>query len=174
MSAANVYENLLSRAGEAFDPPSSPKPRPSGSVVLWRRNADGDLEVYWVRRSAVLRFMGGWHAFPGGGLAPTDAEIPVHGSPKDADAPYRREDVPGADPDLPATMVDGLVVCTLRELFEETGVLVQTPSAEPPPLDAVEAARQDLLDRKRTFSEVLTDLKVQIDAEPLVYAPAAG
>lgn len=170
VSASNVYENLLSRAGDAFEPPSSPKPRPSGAVVLWRRGEDGELEVYWVRRSAVLRFMGGWHAFPGGGIAPSDAEIPISGEVRDADAPYRREDVPGADVDLPPTVVDGLIACTLRELFEETGILVQTPSAEPPALDAVKRARRELLDREKSFSEVLTELGAELDASQLVYA----
>ena len=47
--------------------------------MLWRRSTERGLEVFWVRRATMLRFMGGWHAFPGGGLSRSDAAIPVSG-----------------------------------------------------------------------------------------------
>jgi len=162
-----VYERMLSDVGEAFEPPTSPTPRASGAVVLWRRNPDGELEVYWVRRSPVLRFMGGWHAFPGGGLSSSDSDTPVNGLPVGSEAPVDFNQVPGAEEKLPPTVIDGLTVCTLRELFEETGILV---GAGDPPHDAVLKARRDLLDQKKPFSQVLSELGVQLDASQLTYA----
>ncbi len=114
--------------------------------------------------------MGGWHAFPGGGLSPSDAEIMVHGAPKGIDAPYQPEDIPGADPNPASTVIAGLICCTLRELFEETGLLLYAPSAEPPRAAALQGARQELLDGRRPFAEILSDLAVELDASSLVYA----
>lgn len=45
-------------------------PRDSAAVIPWR--AEPKVEVFWVRRAAKLAFMGGWHAFPGGGAARED------------------------------------------------------------------------------------------------------
>ncbi len=170
MSASNVYEQVLSGVGQAFDPSPPPRPRPSGSVVLWRRDVSGELEVYWVRRSPVLRFMGGWHAFPGGGVARVDLDTPVEGCPLDVDAPFDPADVPGADDgDLPPNLIDGLGAGTLRELFEETGLLLHTPGAAPDPAK-VEAARRELVDQKGVFPKLLRDLDVKLDASRLTYA----
>src|SRR5947209_1912533 len=75
----------------------------AASVVLERIPAAAVPEVYVVRRSDQLRFFGGYHAFPGGRLAPEDAEVPVAGV---------------------ASAVDPRRAAAARELFEETGVLV--------------------------------------------------
>ncbi len=85
----NVYEKVVGTplgSGGALPPP-----RISAAVVLWRRVEGGgpdDVEVYWVKRAEALAFMGGWHAFPGGGLAKPDAALPVSGAPQlGSDAP---------------------------------------------------------------------------------------
>ncbi len=138
--------------------------------MLWRRNPSGEIEVFWVRRSPVLRFMGGWHAFPGGGLSSSDADVPVLGTPCGAETPYDPAEVPGADgADLPPTLVDGLLACTLRELFEETGVLACVVGALPAP-DELEEARTALNDKQKSFTDILGELDAQLDASEMVYA----
>jgi glyoxylase-like metal-dependent hydrolase (beta-lactamase superfamily II)/8-oxo-dGTP pyrophosphatase MutT (NUDIX family) len=118
----------------------------------------------------MLRFMGGWHAFPGGGISQSDFEVPIQGLPAGIDAPYHPADVPGADSlDLPPALVDGLLACTVRELFEETGILVHC-NARTPPADALDDARTALNDKKKTFNDILGELDVALDASPLVYA----
>ena len=74
-----LYEQLLISSGGASRPV-----RASAAVVPWRRGAEGEIEVFWVRRSPTMRFMGGWHAFPGGGLARTDAAVEIDGHPAGA------------------------------------------------------------------------------------------
>ena len=87
------------------------QPRLSAGVIPVRNGRDGDCEVYWVRRAQSLRFMGGWHAFPGGRLSSSDGAAPVHGVVDGADA-YALSGQPAAH-----------TACAFRELFEEAGFL---------------------------------------------------
>src|SRR4029079_18043056 len=171
--SGNVYENVVGRPlGPASG--SLPPPRVSASVVLWRRVEGGggpdDVEVYWVKRAEKLAFMGGWHAFPGGAMSRSDAALPVSGEPQlGSDAPpaaglpesLRDLDEPGPD------LLPGLAACALRELFEETGILLSTPAVDPEELPEI---RRALLAGERKLDEILTALKVELDASPLVYA----
>jgi glyoxylase-like metal-dependent hydrolase (beta-lactamase superfamily II)/8-oxo-dGTP pyrophosphatase MutT (NUDIX family) len=87
-------------------PPTTPSiPKDAAAIVLLRPNTDPrDPEVFLIKRSEKLAFLGGFHAFPGGQFDPTDAEVPVENA---------------ADGEL-ATAIS----CAARELFEETQVLV--------------------------------------------------
>lgn len=77
-------------------------PRLAAAVVLFRRAASG-AQVYWVRRSEAVSFMGGFHAFPGGAVDKTDGDVRIAGGPE-------------SEP-------RSALVAALRECFEETGVL---------------------------------------------------
>lgn len=79
-------------------------PKDAAAVILLRHNTDpGNPELFWVKRSTKLAFLGGFHAFPGGQLDESDAEVAVTNSP-DAQT---------------STAISGAA----RELFEELGVL---------------------------------------------------
>ncbi|MEA2563968.1 MAG: endoribonuclease [Acidobacteriota bacterium] len=117
----SLYEKVLRHQGET-------PVRASAAVIPWRRRGEG-IEVYWVRRAETLAFMGGWHAFPGGGLSRSDAAIPVTGEPSGlgelppaAGFPESLVDEPGPD------IIPGLVACAIRELHEETGILLEDAS----------------------------------------------
>jgi glyoxylase-like metal-dependent hydrolase (beta-lactamase superfamily II)/8-oxo-dGTP pyrophosphatase MutT (NUDIX family) len=84
--------------------------RHSAAVVLIRGHG-GSLEVFWVRRSDQVTFMPGFRAFVGGTVDPPDAELRMEGA--------------GEGPD------HLLRACAVREVFEETGVVVGL--AEPAP-----------------------------------------
>jgi glyoxylase-like metal-dependent hydrolase (beta-lactamase superfamily II)/8-oxo-dGTP pyrophosphatase MutT (NUDIX family) len=82
-----------------------PTPKDAAAIVLLRHNTDPrNPEVFLVRRSDKLAFLGGFHAFPGGQFDPADVEVPVENA---------------ANTEL-ATAVS----CAARELFEETQVLI--------------------------------------------------
>ena len=95
-----------------------PAPVRDAAVVILVRERDGQRELFWVRRGEDLAFSGGFHAFPGGGLDPGDVSLPVAGAPP-GDEAFR-----GA---------------ALRELFEETGVLLAAAGT------TITAARRDEL-----------------------------
>lgn len=93
-------------------------PAPSATVVLLR-DAGDDLEVFLLRRHGQSDVLGGAYVFPGGKV---DAE--------DRAWVQRLDCAPGAlhaalgEPELAVDEAAGLFVTAIRELFEETGVLL--------------------------------------------------
>lgn len=80
-------------------------PKDAAGIVLLRHSSDPQHpEVFLVKRSEKLAFLGGFYAFPGGQFDANDAEAPVENC----------EDT--------ATRV--AISCAAREAFEETGVLL--------------------------------------------------
>lgn len=102
----------------------------AASVVLTRD--DGPSEVFLVRRSQALRFFGGYLAFPGGKVDPGDTPTTeIH----DADRRFT----------------------AVRELFEETGVLLarRPDNSLPWASQELEAERHALLQGRTTFADIL-------------------
>jgi len=173
-ASGNLYEAVLAglagAAGTAE--PGLPPARASAAVVPWRQAATtgraGGVEVYWVKRGEALPFMGGWHAFPGGGLSRSDAEIAVIPPPAAPGAPLA-EPAAAAD-NLPP----GILACAIRELFEETGILLARPAAGSEQAAALDPARiaeaRRALLGGRSFADALRDLGCVADASRLVYA----
>src|SRR5438876_6962355 len=80
-------------------------PKDAAAVILLRHNTDpNNPEIFWVKRSTKLAFLGGFYAFPGGQKETNDGEAPVENC---------------EDQEL-ATMIN----CAARELFEEAGILL--------------------------------------------------
>ncbi len=132
----------------------------------------GGIEVFWIQRAESLPFMGGWHAFPGGALSRSDAAVPVTGEPAGAGesepaagSPESLRGEQGDGPDL----LPGLVACAVRELFEETGLLLATPGGTCSPRQLAEA-RRALLAGERPFADLLSDLGLTADASRLAWA----
>src|SRR5688500_8079913 len=83
---------------------TSTAPKDAAAVILIRPDTDPqNPEVFWVKRSDELAFLGGFHAFPGGQIDADDAAVDVRNAP---------------NPET-AAMISGAA----RELFEELGVL---------------------------------------------------
>jgi ribonuclease/clavin/mitogillin len=179
--SGNLYEaalaGLAAGAGAGRADAGRPPARASASVVPWRRAAAGGIEVYWVKRGEALPFMGGWHAFPGGGLSRSDpgvAVIPLAAGPALAGSAAPTETAAPPRPEAPAPdLAPGILACAIRELFEETGILLASPQDAPLPAAAdpgrLAEARGALLGG-RSFAAVLQDLGLQADASRLVYA----
>lgn len=105
-----------------FSSPSANKddaPRPAATVLLLRDRPQGGFEVLLVRRHSKSAFMAGAYVFPGGKL-------------DDADLPSRYEVSPARAEKLasqlsifvPGEVAAGLFLAAVREVFEESGVLL--------------------------------------------------
>jgi len=80
-------------------------PKDAAAIILLRQDTDAaNPEIFWVKRSDKLAFLGGFHAFPGGQIDASDAEVEVKNSPN--------------------TQTSAMISGAARELFEELGVLV--------------------------------------------------
>jgi glyoxylase-like metal-dependent hydrolase (beta-lactamase superfamily II)/8-oxo-dGTP pyrophosphatase MutT (NUDIX family) len=125
-------------------------PKDAAAVILLRSGvAASDPEVFWVRRSARMAFLGGFHAFPGGQREASDAEVRVENCEMDESA--------------------AMITCAARELFEELGVLVArnsetlTKGQRASLLDDLEAGRM-------SFSQLLKHYGLHLDARDFTFA----
>ncbi len=104
------------------------QPRDAAAVILLRHQTDPkNPEVFLVKRSEKLAFLGGYHAFPGGQFDQGDADARVDNCDDDE--------------------TSAAISCAARELFEETEVLLArggdalTPGQRASLLDDLQSAR---------------------------------
>ena len=123
--------------------------RDAAAVILLRQNTGAnDPEVFLVRRSPKLSFLGGYHAFPGGQFDETDLEAPVENC---------------ADSETCSA-----ISCAARELFEETGVLVARGGET-----LTQGQRASLLDdlqsQRMTWPALLRHYNLHLDANDFTF-----
>jgi 8-oxo-dGTP pyrophosphatase MutT (NUDIX family) len=152
----------------ADPPPDAAVPRPAATAVLLRDGADGP-ELLLLRRLHSAGFVPGAFVFPGGRVDDADADpalVALLGN--DAGAAAGR------------TVPPAFWLATIREVFEETGVLLAT---RPGPDDGGETApatcatadprldrwRAALLDGRATLLDVLHDTQLCPDTRRMVY-----
>ncbi len=122
--------------------PGASEARPASTVMLLREGdgnrAGGGLEVFVLHRVAGMAFAPSVTVFPGGGVDETDHHQPPW------DGPDGQWWAVGLGTD--AARAAALVVAAVRELFEETGVLLADGSAPESDRAAVAEHRSSLAD----------------------------
>src|SRR4030095_6447788 len=83
------------------------------------------FEVFLVRRSDSIAFLGGAHVFPGGRVDPSDYNHDFIGGVRLQTDPYVA--IAARMPDVPSEAAIAHYVAAVRELFEEAGVLLAPP-----------------------------------------------
>jgi 8-oxo-dGTP pyrophosphatase MutT (NUDIX family) len=149
-----VPTGLLEHARDFYASGAAPATPKLASTVLLLRPGDPGPEVYLIRRASTMAFAAGMHAFPGGTVDPRDAAVqPGWAGPAPAgwaarfnlDEPYAR----------------AVVSAAVREVFEESGVLLAGPDAATVVGDVSgpewESARVALIAREIGFAELLAD-----------------
>ena len=167
-----AYEAANLAAAEAAGPSwVPPTPRPAAAVILIR-DTESEPEVLLVRRRSDVGFAAGAFVFPGGTLDAEDDDPrwedhldppPAHAVAGAADGEtggQRRGRGRGRGPTWRA-----LVVGALREMFEETGVLLSKGEVG---REMVNAARAQLVAGERGFLEIVTGLGVRLAGEDVV------
>ena len=126
------------------------QPKDAAAIILLRSNTDKDNpEVFWVRRSTKLAFLGGYRAFPGGQREKTDDQVVVR----------------NCDDSEKAAMIS----CAARELFEEVGVMLARGSQT---LTVGQRASlfDDLESGRMTWPELLDHYGLHLDANDFTFA----
>jgi glyoxylase-like metal-dependent hydrolase (beta-lactamase superfamily II)/8-oxo-dGTP pyrophosphatase MutT (NUDIX family) len=122
-------------------------PKDAAAVILLKNPADP--QMFWVKRSTKLAFMGGFHAFPGGQLDKEDSSVPISHA-GESDATLMR-------------------ACAAREFFEEAGVMLAS-GVERVSLEKLEADRHALEDKQKSFKQILEEDDLQVDGAALIEA----
>jgi endoribonuclease LACTB2 len=126
------------------------QPKDAAAIILLRPNTDpNNPEVYWVKRSTKLTFLGGYRAFPGGQRESFDAEVRVRNCEDEERA--------------------AMISCAARELFEEVGVLLARGSKT---LTVGQRASlfDDLESNRVTWPQLLDHFGLQLDANDFTFA----
>ena len=111
-------------------PTEEPLPRPSSTVVL-ARPGENAPEIFMVKRHKKSSF-GSRYAFPGGVLESSDEQVHARSSGISAARANRLLDVDAGGQDYYSAAI--------RELFEESGVLLAKHKLSEKELDAARAA----------------------------------
>lgn len=133
-------------------PPATPRP---AATVLIARDTDDGVEFLLGQRSASLRFMGGAHVFPGGGVQASDRSAAATRCVSVAALPW-----PGLA-DLEHDRAH--VFACIRETLEEVGLLLGSAIATEQLVELRAETRSD-----RDFAECLAKRGLSLDLSTLV------
>ena len=123
----------------------SATPKDASAVILLSETGE---KVLWARRNPNLKFLGGWHAFPGGKLETSDADVKIK--------------------NCPDVEIGKFIVCAVREMFEEAGVLL-VRNGEKLTRGQRASLHDDLISGRMTFAEILAHWNLWIDATDFQY-----
>jgi 8-oxo-dGTP pyrophosphatase MutT (NUDIX family) len=140
------------------------------ATVLALRDAAAGPEVFMVRRDSRLGFLGGAHVFPGGAVDPRDC---------DSQLAAVIDGIPGAgllarlhgDP----VRARGLLLAAVRELFEESGILLARAGDgrwvelddDSPRAARLQAGRAELAARGGDFAGLMAADALRVDVSSL-------
>ncbi len=148
-------------AGERWDEAA---PRRASTVMLVR-DGDAGPEVFMLRRVSGMEFAPSMMVFPGGGVDERDSET---GLPWAGPSPAEWADRLGCSP-AEAQMY---VAAAIREVFEECGVLLASPSASGPLAGVDDPEWRDirlgLVDRRLSLADVLHDRGLVLRSDLIV------
>ena len=126
-----------------------PVPQDAAAIILLRPNSNPENpEVFLVRRSEKLAFLGGFHAFPGGQFDADDATVPVD----NCDDLQTRAAISAA----------------ARELFEELGVLLVRGGDQLSKGQRL-SLLDDLTSGRMSWSGLLHHYQLRLDANDFTY-----
>jgi glyoxylase-like metal-dependent hydrolase (beta-lactamase superfamily II)/8-oxo-dGTP pyrophosphatase MutT (NUDIX family) len=127
----------------------SAAPKDAAAVILLRLNTNpNDPEVFLVKRSTKLAFLGGFYAFPGGQREVSDADVLVNNSD---------------DPEAAA-----MISCAAREIFEEVGVLLAR-GAETLTVGQRASLLDDLESKRMSWPELLEHYGLKLNADDFTF-----
>lgn len=148
-----VRDRTLALLRGEFEPPAV---RDATTVVLVPEA--GPVRTFLMRRASTMSFAPGMWVFPGGRVDRSDASVPVMG-----EVPATRMTAPSED------AARGLIASAVREVFEETSVLLAVDSSGRPPVvtPELERDRAEVAANALAFEEFLRRRDLHVDAGAL-------
>lgn len=138
-----------------------PPPVRDAATVVLLRDAHV-LETYLMRRAASMAFAAGMYVFPGGRIDEADCDIEVAwaGGPEQPSLSAHAARMT-ADP----RQARALIVGAVREVFEETGVLLAVDASGRPPVEdeAWEEDRAAVAESSTALADVLARRRLRLD-----------
>ncbi len=128
-------------------------PRPAATIILARPEGE-PFEILLLQRPLTSRFAAGAFVFPGGVIDAGDSD------------PIRLPRLPGSSEESVGDLERAALVAALRELFEETGVLL---SDRPPPAAEQQAAREKMLANGLSFRELVEAHQLTFESIEIAY-----
>ncbi|HEY5878770.1 MAG TPA: NUDIX hydrolase [Nakamurella sp.] len=159
LASSADYVDTVADNTQHPDPVAGEAIRPAATVMLVRDGADG-LETFVLRRVPAMAFAAGMTVFPGGGVDPADHDRSVGWLGPD---PVWWGSALGDEPE-PAR---ALVVAAVRELFEETGVLLAGRDRSGPVAVPDDASRVAVVERRTTLVQVLAGAGLRLRTDLL-------
>ncbi len=124
-------------------------PKDAAAIILLGHQTNPvDPEVFLVKRSEKLAFLGGFYAFPGGQFDATDGEATVENCPQ---------------PEMRVA-----ISCAAREMFEETGVLL-VRGGETLTAGQRKSLLDDLESGRMSWPDLLRHYNLHLDANDFTY-----
>lgn len=151
--------------------------RDAATVILVREASGGAaFEVLMMKRSAKSAFMPDVYVYPGGALDLADCERGVEALVSGLDQRGALERL--AEPHLTKARALGLFMAAVREVFEESGVLLASRAGQTTPIDLIsdaaisarfEAHRLALHEGTRSMSTMLREEELVLDLSAVGY-----
>jgi len=98
------------------------EPKPAASVLIIR-STDASLEVFLIRRNPKMKFLGGYHAFPGGKIEPGDISEEAFSRCRGINQEEAKRILNEKHDRTKHPNALGFWTACIREVFEETGLL---------------------------------------------------
>jgi glyoxylase-like metal-dependent hydrolase (beta-lactamase superfamily II)/8-oxo-dGTP pyrophosphatase MutT (NUDIX family) len=128
---------------------AAPQPKDAAAVILLRPDTDPqNPEVFLVKRSTKLAFLGGFQAFPGGQREADDGEAPIE--------------------NCNDTETAAMISCAARELFEEVGVLL-TRGSQTLTVGQRASLLDDLDSKRMSWPDLLKLYGLYLDANDFTF-----
>lgn len=150
--------------------PKTPSATRDAATVLALRDTDAGPEVFMVRRDSRMGFLGGAHVFPGGALDTADCESALQSITTGFEAVGSLSRIHAEEP-----RARGLLLAAVRELFEESGILLARDAAgawvdldeEGPRAERLKAGRAALTQHEGDFGALVSGEELRIDVSGL-------
>ncbi len=149
--------------------PFKPKePKLAASIILIKGEKP-NIQAFMIKRHKDLRFLGGYHAFPGGKLEEDDFKINKDYNFQELISENDKKFFNNEDENLDLEKIQGLYVAALRELYEEIGILLANDkenriinNQDPKYSKIFLESREKLLNKQQNFSEIIKDSNLNL------------